>query len=495
MHLRFPSSSLILLIGPSGSGKSTWADATFREGQVLSSDHFRAVVGEGPRDQKASERAFQLVDQLIGERLDAGLLTVVDSLGLNRRQRERHIEMARARGIPVFAVGFDTPAKICKERNDRQGRPVPVGVQAQQLKRWPAVRDEELTADGFDAVHILETPQPAYVVPAVMWDAPAAANRQSVEPKRLSFGLQLAKFPWEDDEFGPMVAAVARRAEEVGFTTLWVMDHLRQIPQVGSAWEPLPEAYTTLAYAAGSTERIRLGTMVTAITYRNVGLLGKMLATLDVLSGGRAVCGLGAGWFEAEARAYGYDWHRPGHRLDVLEDALQALPMIWGPGTKPFTGKVIGLPETLCYPRPLQDPIPILIGGGGEKRTLRLVAQYADATNLFGDPDHIRHKLGVLREHCVDVGRDVSEIEVTALTSALTQADHRSLSKVIDAILGGNGASERFAADIGAGTPDEQIGRFRAYADAGVDTMILGVAGLQRPDDLEPYRDVIAAFR
>ncbi len=495
MHLRFPVPSLILLVGPSASGKSHWGEANFREGQVLSSDHFRALVGSGPHDQEASGRAFQLLDQLIEERLDAGLLTVVDSLGLNQAQRERHLRMALARDIPVFAVGFDADPKLCRQRNDARGRPVPVGVLNQQLKRWSVVRDLELQAEPFEAVHVSPSPPKVGLVPASMWKTLPMAERQSDDPLTLSFGLQLAKFPWEDSEIGPAVSAIAQRAEEVGFHSFWVMDHLRQIPQVGQAWEPLPEAYTTLAYAAGVTEHIRLGTMVTAITYRNVGLLGKMLATLDVMSGGRALCGIGAGWFEAEAVGYGYEWKRPGRRLDVLEDALQALPLIWGPGSKPFHGKMIEIPETLCYPRPLQDPIPILVGGGGEKRTLRLVAQYADACNLFGSPDQIRHKLDVLHAHCVDVGRDPAEIQVTVLATALTRADPDSLRRAIQALAGERGDPESFAREIGAGTPEDQVGRFRAFADVGADTMILGVAGLTTPDDLEPYRDVIAAFR
>ena len=495
MYLRFPNPSLIVLVGPSGSGKSTWAARSFREGQVLSSDHFRALVGRGPTDQAASERAFALLDELVAERLGNRLLTVVDTLGLNREQRRRHVEVARSVGVPVFAVGFNAPPAVCKARNDAGGRPVPVGVQAQQLKRWVVVRDDELSGDGFDAVHIHETPPPAHAVPSSLWDAPTRAQEQASSPKRLSFGLQFARFPWPDDELGGRVRSIAGRAEDVGFESMWVMDHLRQIPQVGQAWHPLPEAYTTLAFAAAATERIRLGTMVTAIGYRNVGLLGKMIATLDVLSGGRAAAGLGAGWFEAEAVAYGYDWERAGPRLDLLEDALQALPLLWGPGSKPFTGKRIDLPETLCYPRPLQDAIPILVGGGGEKRTLRLVAQYADACNLVGTPEQVAAKLDILRAHCKAVDRDPDEIEVTVLAIALVERDAAAVTSRLAQISGPRGDPDQLAAEIGAGTVEDQVGRFRAYADIGVDTIIVGAADLSEPGDLEPYRHLIAAFR
>ncbi len=495
MFLRLPNPSLVLLVGPSASGKSTWAMQNFREGQVLSSDHLRALIGRGPYDQSVSAPAFQLLDQLLQTRLDAGLITVVDSLGLNAEQRERHRVAARSRGVPLFAVGFDTPAAECKRRNDARGRPVPVGVLSHQLKRWKDVRDRELPAEDFDGVFIFETPPPVHIVPRPVWEAAPKAQVQRSDPESLTFGLQLARFPWDDAELGPAVAAVAQRAEDVGFDELWVMDHLRQIPQVGAAWEPLPEAYITLGYAAGVTNRIRLGTLVTAITYRNVALLAKMLASLDVLSGGRANCGIGAGWFEAEARAFGYDWPPAGRRLDLLEDALQVLPQLWGPGAKPFAGRVIEIPETLCYPRPLQDPIPILVGGGGEKRTLRLVAQYANAANLMGSPAQIRHKIGVLHQHCAEVGRDPSEIDVTALVPAVTAEDPVTLRHRVEQLAGPNGDPDGLAAELGAATVEDQIGRLRAYVDEGVRGVMLAVPGLSHPDDLEPYRPLIEAFR
>jgi F420-dependent oxidoreductase-like protein len=489
MVLRFPSPSLILLVGPSGAGKSTWAEQNFREGQVLSTDHFRAFIGHGPSDQSASARAFELVEQILAERLDQRRLTVIDTLGLNRAQRRRHIAMARERDIPVFALGFDTPPDVCKTRNDARGRPIPVKVHAEQLKRWVVVRDAELADDGFDGIHVLESLPPARTVPVSAW-TPGPSHPSA----RLRFGMTLAQFPWPDDEIAAGVAALARRAEDVGFDSFWVMDHLRQIPQVGRPWDPLPEAYTTLAYAAGLTDRIRLGTLVTAIGYRNVGLLAKILASLDVLSGGRAIAGLGAGWFEAEAAAYGYDWERDGLRLDMLEDALQALPLIWGPGNAPYEGKRVSLPETLCYPRPIQDRIPILVGGGGERRTLRLVARHADATNLMGPPDVIRHKLAVLHAHCAEVGRDPEEIEVTVLTTGLVAETALELDAKLAAVAGARGDKDALAASLGAGLVEDQITRLNAYADVGVDTIILGPVAVTDPDDLEPYRALIDAY-
>ena len=196
------------------------------------------------------------------------------------------------------------------------------------------------------------------------------------------------------------------------------MDHFVQIPQVGREWEDMLESYTTLGYLAGVTERIRLGTLVTGITYRNVAHLGKIVATLDVVSGGRALCGIGAGWFEREHRLYGWELPPLRERFARLEDALELLPLMWGPGSPRFEGRTVTVEEAICYPRPLQERIPILVGGSGERRTLRLVARHADACNLFGDPETVRHKVAVLRSHCEAEGRDPAEVTVTHLGAA-----------------------------------------------------------------------------
>ena len=147
------------------------------------------------------------------------------------------------------------------------------------------------------------------------------------------------------------------------------------------------------------------------------------MATLDVLSGGRAVCGLGAAWFEEEHRAYGWPFPPVAERLDLVADALELLPLLWGPGAPAYRGRVLDVPEAACYPRPLQERVPIIVGGQGERRTLRLVAERADGCNLFGDPAKVRAKLAVLHAHCADVGRDPAEIEVTHLSTALAGAD------------------------------------------------------------------------
>jgi F420-dependent oxidoreductase-like protein len=243
------------------------------------------------------------------------------------------------------------------------------------------------------------------------------------------------------------------------------MDHVLQIPQAGRHWEDMLESWTTLAFLAARTERVTLGPLVAGVTYRNLAHLAKIVATLDVLSGGRAVCGLGAAWFEREHRAYGWPFPPVAERYALLEDALELLPLMWGPGAPAYEGRTTTVAEAVCYPRPLQEHVPILVGGSGERRTLRLVAQHADACNLFGPPDIVRRKVAVLHDHCRDVGRDPAEVRVTVLRTA----DAPSI--------------------------EDHIGRCRAYAEAGVDEVIVTIPSLASPEPLERFAEVIAAFR
>ncbi len=476
--IRLPHACLVVLVGPSGSGKSTWAAEWFAPEQVVAADRLRALVGEGEHDQRAGTDAFDVLDLVIDRRLQRGLPTVVDTLGLDRQRRRDYVAAARRHGRPVVAVAFDhvSPAE-CRVRNAaRPGRPVPAKAVSAQLGRWPAVV-AELPDDGFDAVH---RPGPVRVVDPQLVGAPDAARRQQEDPMALDFGLQIATFggPGGTPAIGPRLAAVARAAEDAGFTSLWVMDHFVQIPQVGRHWDEMLDSWTTLGFLAGHTTRATLGTLVTGVTYRNVAHLAKMAATLDVLSGGRAVCGLGAAWFEREHTAYGFDFPPVRQRFRLLEDALRLLPVMWGPGAPAFTGRVVEVPEAICYPRPIQERIPILVGGGGEKRTLRLVARYADACNLFGDPATVRHKVEVLHRHCADIGRDPAQVRVTHLSSAHV-TDEVPASVPVRAIVG---------------TVEEQVGRFRELAEAGVRTAMVRLGRLDVAA-VEAFAPVIAAFR
>jgi F420-dependent oxidoreductase-like protein len=472
--MRLPSTCLVVLVGPSGSGKSTWAAEQFPAERIVSADRLRALVGEGEHDQRAGTDAFAVLDLVLDRRLRRRLLTVVDTLGLDRDRRRAYVALARRHHVPVVAVSFDVPPAECRDRNAARPHPVPAKVVNDQLRRWPAVL-AELADDGFDAVH---RPDAVHIVDPQLLDAPAAARRQQEDPLPLDFGLQIAGFTWPGGpaELGPRLAALATAAEDVGFTSLWVMDHFVQIPQVGRHWDDMLDSWTTLGFLAGHTTRATLGTLVTGVTHRNAAHLAKIAATLDVLSGGRAVCGIGAAWFEAEHKAYGFDFPPVARRFQLLEDTLRLLPLMWGPGAPRFEGDVITVPEAICYPRPLQDPIPILVGGSGERKTLRLVAQYADACNFFGDVENVRHKLAVLHRHCADVGRGPGDINVTHLGS-ITLADDAPPNTV-------------------AGTVGDHIGRFRELAEAGVQTAIVRFTDHDlTPATLEQFGPVIEAFR
>jgi len=215
------------------------------------------------------------------------------------------------------------------------------------------------------------------------------------------------------------LARTVETADAAGVAWISVMDHYFQMMRAGfPAEDPMLEAYTTLGYLAGHTDKAELGVLVTGVTYRYPGLLAKIVATLDVLSGGRAALGIGAAWYDEEHAALGVPFPPLSERFERLEETVQIARQMWDPSDEgPYTGRHYQLDRTLCSPLPLHRP-EIMIGGSGEKKTLRLVAQYGDACNLFGaTPDEVAHKLEVLRAHCADVGRDPAEIRVTVLNA------------------------------------------------------------------------------
>jgi F420-dependent oxidoreductase-like protein len=230
--------------------------------------------------------------------------------------------------------------------------------------------------------------------------------------------LHVSRFDWAGGPvgIGPGVADLAERAEAIGVRTLSFMDHFFQMDAVAPAEDPMLEGYTALGFVAGRTQRLRLRLLVTGVTYRYPGLLAKTVTTLDVVSSGRAELGIGAAWYEREHRGLGVPFPPVSERFERLEEAIQICLQMWSDDNGPYVGRHYQLDETLCSPLPVSAPRPrIMIGGGGERKTLRLVAQYADACNLFGGPDEVAHKVDVLRRHCDAVGRDPNEIEVTAL--------------------------------------------------------------------------------
>jgi F420-dependent oxidoreductase-like protein len=236
----------------------------------------------------------------------------------------------------------------------------------------------------------------------------------------MKVGLHISDFTWEGgaEELRFRLADIAQRAEQAGVDRISVMDHVWQIGTIGPPEHEMLEAYTALGWLAAKTERAKLLTMVTAVVYREPGLLAKAMTTLDVLSGGRAILGIGAAWNEAEARGLGLFFPPLAERFERLEEALQICKQMWSGDEGPYDGKHYHLARTLNSPQVLSRPHPpILIGGGGEKKTLRLVARYADSCNIaVYDPAAAAHKLEVLREHCANEGRDYDEIEKTAQT-------------------------------------------------------------------------------
>jgi F420-dependent oxidoreductase-like protein len=235
----------------------------------------------------------------------------------------------------------------------------------------------------------------------------------------MKLGLHYWNFatPADPAQIGPTLAETARVAEEAGVDAFTLMDHYFQMESSAPVDEPMLEGYTGLGYVAAVTRRMTLGLLVTGVMYRHPGLLAKIVTTLDVLSGGRARLGIGASWYEREQRGLGVPVVPVAERFERLEETLRICQQMWSDDNGPFEGRHYQLAETLCEPRPLTRPHPpIMIGGGGEKRTLRLVARYADATNQFGvSVDAVAAKLDVLREHCAAEGRDYDAIAKTVL--------------------------------------------------------------------------------
>ena len=259
----------------------------------------------------------------------------------------------------------------------------------------------------------------------------------------MKIGLQIPNFTYPDGpkELGSKLAEIARTAEDAGFSSIWVMDHFFQIGSrdrsmgLGPAEDEMLEGYSTLSYLAGITKKVTLGTLVTGVIYRHPGILVKTVTTLDVLSGGRAYLGIGAAWNEREARGLGVPFPPIKERFEQLEETLQIAKQMWSDNNGAYTGKHFQLAETLCSPQPLSKPHPpILIGGSGEKKTLQLVAKYADACNLFArmGVEAVRGKLDILKKHCENVGRDYSEIEKTTLSTVHLAPDKMNARNVIE---------------------------------------------------------------
>ncbi len=295
----------------------------------------------------------------------------------------------------------------------------------------------------------------------------------------MKIGLQIPYFTWKGgpEELGATFGDVAKRADDAGFASLWVMDHFYQLPMLGSVEAEMLEAYTALGFAAAHTSRIKLGALVTGVTYRHPGVLVKAATTLDVLSGGRAYLGIGAAWFDREHAGLGVPFPPLKERFERLEEALQIAHQMWSDNNGRYGGSHYQLAETICVPRPVSKPHPtILIGGRGEKKTLRLVAKYAHAWNMPGgfdqaSLDEFRRLSAALRAHCEREGRNYDEIEKTTLGTLMIR----------------NEGDERWK------SPDEALELLRKFRDAGVDQAIFNMPFVDDPRTIELIAEKIIA--
>ena len=482
-----PDPALVVLVGPSGSGKSTWAAQHYRQQEVVSSDALRAIAGSGEFDLDASADAFALLHQIVAARARRGLTVVVDTLGLDPDLRDRFREQGRAAGLPCVAVVFETNATVCRERNSRRERPVPAAVLGQQLANFGRVR-EAIGNEGWDQVRIVAHESPAAPVAAVVPAAAPATTTARSGDLGLEVVLQVSRFPWGADPAG-WLRSIALAADHYGFSGVALMDHLIQIPQVDRAWEPIPEPWVSLGLLAGLDTSLRLGTLVSPVTFRPPGIIAKAVATLDVLSGGRAFVGLGAGWWEREHLAFGLPFPPAAERLDQLEASIETIRALWGKGTKAHEGRRVALPETTAYPRPVGQP-QIIVGGSGEQRTLRIAAELADACNLPSDLPTLDRKLAVLRRHCGAVGRDPGEVAVTVLDLPVVGTDREDTWRRVERLRGRTPAAT-YAAGHHAGEAAQHHERFLTLADHGVQTVFVGLPDLDGPEDVERLAGVL----
>src|SRR5215204_6532221 len=481
-----PDPAVVVLAGAAGSGKSNWAAEWYRTSEIVSSDALRAVVGSGPADLDASVDAFGLLDTIVNARVGRSLTTVIDTLGLDHRRRLGYLQLARSAGLPAVLMIMNTSPQLCRERNRLRDRPVPAPILAEQLRKIKSMIDTAAD-EGWDRVLIIEDSSTA--APPLQ-DA-GRSDREHGPARGPRVILHVSRFPWGAEPAEWMVD-IALAADSIGFNGISLMDHLIQIPQVDRAWEPIPEPWVTLGLLAGLDTKLRLGTLVSPVTFRAPGIIAKMVATLDALSGGRAFCGLGAGWWLREHQAYGLDFPPAARRLDQLQLCIETLRALWAPGTKGYSGRYVKLPETTCYPRPA-GRIPIIVGGSGERRTLKIVAELADGCNLPSGEGMLQSKIDTLHRHCDVVGRNHDEVEITVLDVPVIGTDREDVGTRVERLRGRTPAAA-YAAQHHAGTADSQLRRYARLADLGVGTIFCSLPDLADADDLARCAPILKAL-
>jgi F420-dependent oxidoreductase-like protein len=288
-------------------------------------------------------------------------------------------------------------------------------------------------------------------------------------------GLQFPNFSgFDSGDLFEHIAALARTAEESGFDSVWVMDHYFQLPALGGPDQPMLETYTLLGALAVVTHRVQLGTLVTGVTYRNPGILAKIVTTLDIISRGRAILGIGGAWYDVEHGGLGVEYPSDRVRLDMLEEAVQICRAMFTGDDVSFSGQHYRLDHARSRPQPVQAGGPkIMIGGGGEKRTLRLVAQYADKCNVTGDVSTLTRKVEVLHRHCADVGRDPAEVDITWMSPLILTTSDQNTHEMRE-ILAASGSAEEIAG-FTVGQPHQIPDLVAGHIEAGADEIIFSV--------------------
>ena len=304
---------------------------------------------------------------------------------------------------------------------------------------------------------------------------------------RFGFQKPVFTFDYRGDDTSQIIDSLkklATTAENNGFDSFWVMDHFHQIPMIGKVEEPMLESWSTLSVLAGLTTKIKLGTLVSGIMYRYPAILAKVAATLDVLSKGRLFMGIGAAWNEDESHAYGIHFPPAGERLSRLEEAIQIIRKMWTEEpSASFNGKYYQIHNAYCNPKPIQKPSPpILVGGSGERKTLKIVAKYADACNLFGSAETVKRKLNILKDHCKSVGRDYDSILKTKLGIIVVDDDKQMAEKKIKQLFKGM-PEEQIREFAIYGTPEDLLRQIELLEQVGIQYLIV---------DLDPSRELEA---